>query len=90
MFKTKWYLISWKLPRDTREAKAAARRFVKEARKNAPFFPDRRAAAVFVFSPESVSKLKELLPPDGEMRILEVTDKQMSRMECVWGKLRQP
>ena len=30
------------------------------------------------------------VPPDGEVRVLRVTDKQYERMEVFWGKKRQP
>ncbi len=29
------------------------------------------------------------LPPDGEVRVITITDKQFERMEVFWGKLRR-
>ncbi len=30
------------------------------------------------------------LPPDGEVRIIRITDKQYERMQVFWGKMRKP
>jgi len=30
------------------------------------------------------------LPPDGEVRLLAITDKQYERMRVFWGKMRKP
>ena len=30
------------------------------------------------------------LPPDGEVRLVTITDKQFGRMESFWGKMRKP
>ncbi len=30
------------------------------------------------------------LPPDGEVRLLRITDKQFERMQVFWGKMRKP
>ncbi len=35
-------------------------------------------------------RIKNFLPPDGEVRIIVITDKQYSRMETYWGKKRKP
>ncbi len=31
-----------------------------------------------------------VLPPDGEVRLLRITDKQYERMQVFWGKRRKP
>jgi len=35
-------------------------------------------------------RVKAFLPPDGEVRLLQVTDKQFERMQVYWGKMRKP
>ena len=36
------------------------------------------------------NRIKGSLPPDGEVRILRITDKQFSLMEVFFGKKRKP
>ncbi|MBN2019584.1 MAG: hypothetical protein JW749_05100 [Sedimentisphaerales bacterium] len=35
------------------------------------------------------NRIKAFLPPDGEVRLITVTDKQFGRMESFWGKMRK-
>lgn len=35
-------------------------------------------------------RVKNNLPPDGEVRIIKITDKQFSRIEVFYGKKRKP
>jgi len=35
-------------------------------------------------------RVQSFLPPDGEVRLLIITDKQFERMQIFWGKLRKP
>jgi CRISPR-associated protein Cas2 len=35
-------------------------------------------------------EVKDLVPPKGEVRVLQVTDRQFARMEVYLGKKRQP
>ena len=37
-----------------------------------------------------VSKVKANLPPDGEVRIVKITDKQFGRIQVYYGKKRRP
>jgi CRISPR-associated protein Cas2 len=34
-------------------------------------------------------RVKNFLPPDGEVRVISITDRQFSRMETYWGKRRK-
>jgi CRISPR-associated protein Cas2 len=36
-----------------------------------------------------MERIQGNLPPDGEVRIIAVTDKQFERMKVFWGKYRQ-
>lgn len=35
-------------------------------------------------------RVQSFLPPDGEVRLLTITDKQFERMQIFFGKLRKP
>lgn len=35
-------------------------------------------------------RVQSFLPPDGEVRLLIITDKQFERMQIFWGKMRKP
>lgn len=36
-----------------------------------------------------IDRIKQHLPPDGEVRVITITDKQFERMMVFWGKLRK-
>lgn len=36
------------------------------------------------------ARVERALPPDGEVRILAITDKQFERMRVFWGRRRKP
>jgi CRISPR-associated protein Cas2 len=36
-----------------------------------------------------LKRIERHLPPDGEVRVLAVTDKQFERMRIFWGKIRR-
>jgi CRISPR-associated protein Cas2 len=36
-----------------------------------------------------VARIQRNLPPDGEVRVITVTDKQFERMDIFWGKKRK-
>jgi CRISPR-associated protein Cas2 len=35
-------------------------------------------------------RVEGVLPDDGEVRLLRITDKQYGRMRTFWGKMRKP
>ena len=37
-----------------------------------------------------IDRVKNNLPPDGEVRIIKITDKQFARIEVFYGKKRKP
>lgn len=37
-----------------------------------------------------IERLRRRLPPDGEVRVMTITDKQFGRMMVFWGKMRKP
>ena len=36
------------------------------------------------------ARVERALPPDGEVRVLAITDKQFERMRIFWGRRRKP
>ena len=91
-YRLMWALVMFDLPTDT-----------SEARKEYSLFRKRLLADGFVQLQYSVyaracpsrenldvhlSRVQRSLPPDGEVRILELTDKQFERMYVFWGKRR--
>jgi CRISPR-associated protein Cas2 len=36
------------------------------------------------------NRIKKFLPPDGEVRLITITDKQFGRMQSFCGKMRKP
>ena len=88
-----WILTMFDLPVDTRTARRHYARFRKSLLKDgfqqmqysvyARCCPSNENAAVHT------NRVKQSLPPDGEVRILHVTDKQFERMRIFWGKMRK-
>jgi len=37
-----------------------------------------------------IQRVESFLPPDGEVRLIKITDKQFERMRVFWGKRRKP
>jgi len=88
-----WVLAMFDLPVDTKKARrryALFRRFLVEDGFSmmqysvyARHCPSRENADVHV------NRVKSHVPPDGEVRILVITDKQFERMLIFWGKMRK-
>ena len=86
--------VKWYAPNDTRKAQADRRRFIRALKKLAEaggisasdrgytFVPCRSAA-------RAETELRPLLPPDGELRIIGVTDKQLEKSSIAWGERRK-
>jgi len=36
-----------------------------------------------------IGRVRHALPPEGQVRIMKITDKQFGRMDVFWGKLRK-
>ena len=81
------------LPVNTKESRRAYTDFVKFLRRDG--FTRMQYS---VYSRHSASKenaevhtgrIKDHLPPDGEVRVITITDKQFERMSVFWGKYRK-
>ena len=89
-----WLIAMFDLPTDTKQAKRDYVHFVKHllrdgfARMQYSVYsrccPSRENAAVHI------RRIEGNLPPDGEVRVIAITDKQFERMRIFWGKVRKP
>jgi CRISPR-associated protein Cas2 len=88
-----WVVTMFDLPVDTKKARKAYAQFRKELLRDGftkmqysvyvRHCPSEENAAVHV------SRVEKLVPDDGEVRILLLTDKQFERMRIFWGKMRK-
>jgi len=89
-----WLLVLFDLPTDSQEARRDYRLFrgallddgfpMMQYSVYARCCPSEEHGAVHLL------RIRANLPPDGEVRILQITDKQLSRMHVFLGKVRAP
>jgi CRISPR-associated protein Cas2 len=88
-----WLVAMFDLPVDTREARRAYADFVKFLKKDGFTRTQYSVYSRHVPSKENalvhIGRIKANLPPDGEVRVVSVTDKQFERMSVFWGKIRK-
>ena len=92
-YRSMWVMVMFDLPVDTK----AARRHYSQFRKK--LLADGFARVQYSVycrhcaSEENtcmhVGRVEAWIPPDGEVRVLSITDKQYERMRVFWGKRRQ-
>lgn len=91
-YRLMWVLTMFDLPTDTKQARRSYTLFRKMLLRDgfrqmqysvyARPCPSRENAAVHV------ARVEGALPPDGEVRVLAITDKQFERMRVFFGKRR--
>lgn len=91
--KTMWLVVMFDLPVDTKAAIKEANDFRKRLKKDGfkmmqlsiytRHCPSRENADVHE------RRIKKILPPDGEVRILRITDKQFGKMQIFHGRRRK-
>ena len=78
------------LPVDTKQARRAYTTFVKHLRRDGftrlQYSVYARHSASKENAEVHVKRIEHNLPPNGEVRIVSVTDKQFERMAVSWGK----
>ena len=88
-----WVVAMFDLPVDTKKARRAYTDFVKFLRRDGFTRMQYSVYARHSASKENaavhISRIQDNLPPDGEVRILTVTDKQFERMNVFWGNSRK-
>ena len=93
-YRLMWILVMFDLPTDTKEARAAYRTF-RETLKDLGFSMIQysiysRSSASEEAAKVHMNKIKLILPDDGQIRVIILTDKQYGRMEFYCGKIRAP
>jgi len=87
-----WILVMFDLPTDTKAARREYTLFRKMLLKDGFRQMQYSVYARPCPSKENmnvhVQRVERSLPPDGEVRIMELTDKQFERMRIFWGKRR--
>ncbi len=88
-----WVVAMFDLPVDTPKARRAYTQFVKFLRRDGftrmQYSVYGRHSASKENAAVHIARVKANLPPDGEVRVLAITDKQFERMEVFWGKYRK-
>jgi CRISPR-associated protein Cas2 len=89
-----WVVAMFDLPVETRQARRAYANFVKHLRRDGftrlQYSVYARHSASRENAEVHTKRIASNLPPDGEVRILTITDKQYERMSVFWGKCRKP
>lgn len=89
-----WVVVMFDLPVDTRRARRAYALFrkglIKDGFTRMQFSVYIRHCASEENAHVHVSRVSNGVPPDGEVRIITITDKQFERMRIFWGKMRKP
>ncbi len=89
-----WVLVMFDLPVDTKKARRAYAQFRKGLLKDGftrmQFSVYIRHCASEENTDVHIQRVQWMVPDDGEVRILNITDKQFERMRVFWGKRRKP
>ena len=92
-YRSMWVLAMFDLPVDTKKARRAYAQFRKALLKDGfarmQFSVYSRHCASEENAAVHLERVQRILPPDGEVRVLTVTDKQFERMRIFWGKMRK-
>ncbi len=88
-----WVVAMFDLPVDTKKARRDYTLFVKHLRRDGftrlQYSIYTRHSASKENAEVHTARIKGNLPPDGEVRILTITDKQFERMSVFWGNSRK-
>lgn len=92
-YRVMWILVMFDLPVDTKPARKQYARFRKRLLDDG--FSQLQYSIYGRHCPSEenadvhLRRIERNLPPDGEVRVLMVTDKQFERMRVFWGKMRK-
>jgi CRISPR-associated protein Cas2 len=88
-----WIFVLFDLPTDTKPARKAYQTFRKSLLEGGFTMLQYSVYARHCASDENAEvhekRVRAFLPPDGEVRLMLVTDKQFERMKVFYGKIRQ-
>lgn len=92
--RTVWIIVLFDLPTDTKAARRQYSQFRKSLLINSFTMMQYSVYMRHCASDENaavhVKRVKGTLPPNGEVRIIKITDQQFGRIEVYYGKKRQP
>lgn len=92
-YRCMWVMAMFDLPVDTKRARKAYAQFRRGLLEDG--FTRMQFSVYVRHCPSEenaqvhVSRVERSVPPDGEVRILTLTDKQFERMRIFWGKMRK-
>ncbi len=93
-YRAVWIFTMFDLPTDTKKARKDYTHFRKNLLKNGFSMLQYSVYVRHCASEENAdvhyNRVKNFLPPDGEVRLITITDKQFGRMHTFLGKMRKP
>lgn len=93
-YRAVWVMAMFDLPTDTKKARKAYAEFRKNLLKDGFTMVQYSVYARHCASEENArvhfGRVRSFLPPDGEVRLIHVTEKQFEKMQIYWGKMRKP
>ena len=93
-FRSMWLITMFDLPTDTKEARRAYQLFRECLLNNGFLMLQFSVYGRHCPSEENtnvhIRRIIRMLPDEGEVRILKITDKQFERMQVFYGKTRKP
>jgi len=93
-YRAVWIFAMFDLPTDTKKARKDYTYFRKNLLKDGFTMLQYSVYIRHCASEENADvhykRITDFLPPDGEVRLLTITDKQFGRMRTFWGKMRKP
>ncbi|MFV0336865.1 MAG: CRISPR-associated endonuclease Cas2 [Chthoniobacterales bacterium] len=91
-YRTMWIIVFFDLPTDTQKARKQYARFRKDLLEDGfsmmQYSVYYRHSASKENTEVHLKRVRASVPPDGEVRVCQFTDKQFERMEVFYGKRR--
>ena len=91
-YRCMWILVFFDLPTDTKKARRQYTIFRKQLLEDGFAMMQYSVYYRHCASPENthvhLKRIRSIVPPDGEVRVAQFTDKQFARMEVYLGKRR--
>jgi CRISPR-associated protein Cas2 len=88
-----WLIAMFDLPTDTKKARKSYALFRKRLLEDGFVMMQYSVYVRHCASKENadvhIARVQSFLPPDGEVRLMLITDKQYERMQIFWGKSRK-
>ena len=92
-YRCMWIVAMFDLPTDTKRARKQYALFRKHLLEDGFTMMQYSVYARHCASKENaevhIERIRRNLPPDGEVRVITITDKQFERMMVFWGEMRK-